>query len=194
MLVSLAACGEKDDERILGVYTEDTRTYENSFIGIACKPDAEWEVYNADQIAELNGLVASQINDEAIAKQLEESGTAMPFYAQQQEGLVTLNISLENLGLMYGSLLDEQQYAEQSSKQVAPALEAMGMTGVTTEVGTLSFAGSDHAAIFINGSLQGIPFYETLVCMKAGKYMAIITAGSYVTNTTKDTLSMFYKL
>lgn len=194
MLVSLAACGSKDPEHIMGVYTADDRTYENSFIGVGCKLDAGWDVFSAQQIAELNGYLASLTDDKAIAKQLEDSGSAMPFYAQKDSGLVTLNISLENLGLLYGSLLSEQQYAESAVKQVAPALEAVGMSNVTTEIGSLSFAGSDHVAIFINGSLQGITFYETLVCVKTEKYMALFTAGSYTTDTTKDVLAMFYAL
>lgn len=194
LLVSLAACGSKDDERIMGVYTEDTRTYENSFIGIGCKLDAGWDVFSAEQIAELNGLLASQTDDEAIAKQLESSGTAMPFYAQKEEGLVTLNITLEDLGLLYGSLLDEKQYAEKSIDQVKPALESMGMSNVTTEIGSITFAGSDHVSISISGSLQGISFYETLVCVKTEKHMALITAGSYMTDTTKDILALFYAL
>ena len=194
MLLSLAACGSKDDEHIMGVYTEASRTYENSFIGIGCKLDADWEVFNAGQIAELNGLLASQTDNEALAKQLESSGTAMPFYAQKESGFVTLNVALENLGLLYGSLLSEQQYAETSVKQVAPALESMGMSNVSTEVGSLSFAGSDHVAIFVTGTLQGVSFYEALVCVKTEKHMAIITVGSYSTDKTKDVLALFYAL
>lgn len=194
MLVSLAACGSKDDERIMGVYNEDALTYENDFIGIGCKLTEDWDVYNEEQLAALNGLVANQINDEAIAKQLEDSGTVMPFYAQQGMGMVTLNITLENLGVLYGSLLDEKQYAEQSVKQVAPALESLGMSDITAEIGSLSFAGSDHVAIFVSGTLQGIAFYETMICIKADDYMALITAGSYLTDTTKESLTLFYKL
>lgn len=194
LLVSLAACGSKDDEHILGVYTEDSRTYENNFIGIGCTLDSDWDVFSAEQIAELNGLAASQINDKDIAKQLESSGNAMPFYAQQDQGLVTLNITLEDLGLLYGSLLSEQQYAENSIGQVAPALEAMGMSNVTTEIGSMSFAGSEHVSVSISGTLQGISFYETLVCVKTEKHMAIITAGSYISDTTKDVLALFYAL
>ena len=194
LLVSLAACGSKKDEDMLGVYTEDSRTYENSFIGIGCKLDKDWDVFSAEQIAELNGMLASQTNDKALAEQLESSGTAMPFYAQKEEGLVTLNITLENLGMLYGSLLDEKQYAEKSIDQVKPALESMGMSNVTTEIGSLSFAGSDHVSITISGSLQGISFYETLVCVKTEKHMAVITAGSYITDTTKDILALFYAL
>lgn len=194
LLVSLAACGSKNDEHIMGIYTEDTRTYENSFIGIGCKLDADWDVFSAEQIAELNGLVASQIDNDDIAKQLEKSGTAMPFYAQKEGGLVTLNIGLEDLGMLYGSLLNEQQYAEKSIDQVKPALEAMGMSNITTKIGSISFAGSNHVSISISGSLQGISFYETLVCVKTEKHMAIITAGSYATDTTEDVLAMFYAL
>lgn len=196
MLVSVTACGSKNDEKVMGVYTADTNTYENDFIGIGCKLDSDWEVFSTEQIAQLNGLMASQMTDEALAKQLEDSGVLQPFYAQKEEGLVTMNIALENLGVLYGSTMDEQQYAEQAVKQVAPTLESLGlgMTNIKTEIGKLTFAGKEHVAIFVSANIQGFSFYETMVCIKTGRYIANITAGSYFTDTTKDSLALFYGL
>lgn len=194
MLVSLTACGSKSNEKILGVYSADSHTYDNEFIGIGCKLDTEWDVFDEAGIAELNGMLADAMTDKTIADQLESSGYVQPFYAQKQEGLVTVNITVENLGVLYGSVLDEKGYAEQSVDQIAPTLEALGLTNVTAKIGTVSFAGSEHVAIFVSASLQGVDFYETAVCVKVDRYIACITAGSYMTDTTGDVLSMFYGL
>lgn len=194
MLVSVTACGSKNDEKVMGVYTADTNTYENGFIGIGCKLDSDWEVFSTEQIAQLNGLAASQMTDEALAKQLEDSGVLQPFYAQKEQGLATLNIAMENLGVLYGSTMDEQQYAEQGVTQVKAALESLGLSNVKAEVGKLTFAGKEHVAIFVEGELQGLSFYETMVCIKIDRYIANVTAGSYSTNTTKDLLALFYSL
>ena len=194
MLVSLAACGSKSNENILGVYTKDSNTYVNDFIGIGCKLDTGWEVFSEEQIAELNGMAADLMTDKALAEQLEGDGVAQPFFAQAEEGLVTVNITLENIGVLYGSLMDEKQYAEKSLPQIAPALKALGLSDVTTEIGSVTFAGKEHVAITVKASLEGFDFYETVVCMKVGNYMANITAGSYFSDKTGDVLSMFYAL
>lgn len=185
---------EASTDPILGVYSEDTNTYENEYIGIGCKLDSDWVVYDEEQIAELNGIVVNMITDEAIADQLEKSGYLQPFYALTEEGLVTVNITLENLGLLYGSLLDEQAYAEIASEQLPSAFEGLGMTDVTVETDTVTFAGGEHAAIFVSGSLEGIEFHEILVCMKVGRYIANITAASYLADVTEDVLALFYAL
>lgn len=185
---------EKENDPILGVYNKDTNTYENGFIGIGCRLDQEWDVYDTDQIAELNGMVIEMMTDESIANQLETDGYLMPFYAQANDGLITVNITVENLGLLYGSLLDEQGYAELSIEQLASALEALGMTELTIEISSTTFAGGEHTAVIINGSLQGVEFHETIVCVKIDRYIANITAASYFADVTGDILSMFYSL
>ena len=194
MLVSLTACGGKDDESILGVYSEDARTYENGFIGIGCKLDAEWDVFDTEEIAALNSLAADMMTDEKLAEQLQNSGLIQPFFAQLEAEALNVNITLENLGVLYGSRLSEQEYAEKAIEQLPTALQAIGLTDITTEIGTITFAGKEHVAIFVTGSLQGVAFYETMVCMKVGRYIASVTAGSYLSDTTADVLAMFYSL
>lgn len=222
MLVTLAACGDgKKDfivsepqsasgsqggstpqspagginaDDVMGAYSASTNTYTNNFIGIGCKLNADWEVFSAEQIAQLNGLMNTMITDQDLADLLKNSGTVQPFYAQAEDGLVTLNITLEDLGARYGSTLSEQQYANMAAGQLAPVLESIGLTGIDTQIGSLSFAGSDHVAVFVSGSLQGTAFYETLVCVKVGNHIAIVTAGSYLSDKTRDSLSLFYGL
>lgn len=185
---------EVTTDQLLGVYYEASNTYENEFVGIGCKLDEEWEVYDADQIAALNGMVVDLMTDETLANMLENSGSLMPFYAQANDGLVTLNITVENLGLLYGSMLDEQGYVELSIGQLAPALESIGLTDITTEISSVTFAGGKHAAIMVSASFQGVEFHETLVCVKVGRYIANITAASYLADVTGEVLSMFYSL
>lgn len=185
--------GDSSDP-ILGVYSASANTYENEFIGIGCHLDAEWEVFDEAAIAELNGLMIDAMTDEALAAQMEDSGTFMPFYAQAEGGYVTLNITLENLGLLYGSMLEEKDYAELAAQQLPAALEAMGMSGITAEVTTAVFAGGQHAAISVSGTMQDVEFHELMICMKVNRYIANITAASYFTDVTGDVLDMFYAL
>lgn len=178
----------------LGVYSESTHVYENEFIGIGCQLDADWEVFDAAAIAELNGLVIDTMTDEALAEQMESSGYVQPFYAQAEGGFMTVNITLENLGLLYGSMLDEQGYAELAVGQVPAALESLGMSDITTQITSASFAGGQHTAIVISGTIQDVEFHELMICMKVGRYIANVTAASYFTDVTGDILDMFYAL
>lgn len=180
----------KDD--IMGTFNEGTNTYKNDFIGLSCKVGNEWEVFNREQIAQLLGLTAAMVNNETLAELLTSGQTVIVFYAQKDSGATNINIGLEDLGAMYGSTLDEQQYANLAAPQMAPMLESMGMTGVTTNIETINFAGSEHPAIHVSGSLQGVTLHETAVCIKVGNYMAIITITS--TGSPSDCYSMFQGL
>lgn len=184
-----------DDEQLegfMGDYFEATRSYVNDLIGIGCRLDADWDVFDREQIAQLNGLMADLTNDEDIAEYFRSNGNLILFYAQKEDGLITLNITLEDLGTLYGSPLNEKQYADSSVSQIVPALESVGLSNVSTEIGSVTFAGKEHVAVFVTADLQGVDAYETLVYVKTGSRMAVITAASFLTNVTGDTLSLFY--
>ena len=185
---------EAPSEPVLGVYYADSNTYENELLGLGCRLEEDWRVYSADEMAQLNGMMADMMTDEAIAEQLESSGYVQAFYAQLGEDPVTVNITVENLGLLYGTLLDERQYAELSIDQLPSVLESIGLEDLTTEITTTTFLGSEHTAINVHGQIQGLDFYETLVCVKVNRYMACVTAASYLADVTGDVLDMFYAL
>ena len=198
MLVSLVACskgGENKSDSMLGSYDKSSSVYTNDLLGVRFSMNKDWEIFDEKQIAELNGMVKDNLSlNEELSDALEKSGSVQVFYAQRDGGLVTANIVIENIGLVYGTLIDEKTYAENSVDQVAPALETMGMTDVETKIVTVNFAGEDHTAIDIHASLFGADFYETMVCVKTGNYIAGVTVGSYITDETDDVLSMFSAL
>ena len=185
---------EAPSEPVLGVYHADSNTYENELLGLGCQLEEDWRVYSADEMAQLNGMMVDMMTDEAIAEQLESSGYVQAFYAQLGDQPVTVNITVENLGLLYGALLDEQQYAELSIGQLPAVLESIGLEDISTEITTATFLGSEHTAINVYGQVQGLDFYETLVCVKVNRYMACVTAASYLADVTGDVLDMFYAL
>lgn len=185
------ASAEKD-EHLLGVF--DGSTYVNEFLGIQCQLDENWTIATDEELGQLSGLTADAITDEAIAEQLRNSGIAYALYATADEGLVTMNIVFENLGLLYGTVLDEETYASLSVEQLATALESTGLENVTAETTTVSFAGADHAAIMVHASVSGVDFYEQLVCMKVKSYIAVVTVGSFQEDITSDLLAMYTPL
>ena len=185
---------QEEADPIMGVYDAETYTYINEFLGLGFQMDESWDVFDEEGLAALNGMVSEVLTETEMADALENSGVVQVFYAQAEDGLVTANIVVENLGLLYGAVLDEQAYVELADGQIAPALEATGMTDVTIDVSTASFAGAEHPCIAIHGLYSGIDFYESIVCIKVNRYMAVITTGSFMADVTGDVLAAFYSL
>lgn len=180
---------EEAADPLMGYYSGTT--YNNDFIGIQCKLDENWTVATEEELAQLNGLTADILSDEALAEQLRNSGVVQAFYAVADDGLVVMNIVLENLGLLYGTVLDEERYVELSIDQLAAALESAGLADITTEADTITFAGQEHAGIRVHGTMSGIHFYELLICVKVDSYMCVITMASYYEDIT-DNLAALY--
>ena len=178
-----------EEDPQLGSYADGV--YTNDFIGIRCSLGEDWHIYSEDEMAQLFGTVAGLTTDEDLAALLESANVAYLFYAAADDGLVTINITLEKLSVLNGLLLDEQSYVELSAEQLPAALESMGMSGVAAETGSISFAGGEHAGLTVHGALSGVDFYERLVCVKVGSYMAIITVASYYEDVTTELLGMF---
>lgn len=168
--------------------------YTNAFLGITCQLGSEWTVFDKDQLAQLAGITSDLLDNDALEAAMEKGTVVTAFYAQSQDGLVNMNVTLERLNLVNGLLLDEESYAKITKEQLPAALESAGFENVTAETVKLQFAGSEHHGIQVHGTVQGVDLYETLVCIKNGNYMASVVVCSVGTNTTDDLLALFQKL
>ena len=165
--------------------------YTNDFLGIRCQVDEAWTVYSDAQLAQLNGLVLETMTDADLVEQLKKSNVAHLFYAAADGGHRTVNVVLENIGVVNGVLLDEKTYMALSVEQLPAALQSMGLTNVTAVAATESFAGTDHAAVRVRGELSGVNFYEKIICIKTGSYFGLVTVASYHNDETDALLRMF---
>lgn len=177
---------EKDSK--LG--TVEGNTYTSAFLGITATLDADWTFATDEEMAQLRGMTVEAMTDESLAQMLETSGTVMDMYAMDADGR-TLNVMLENLNVLQTLALTEEAYAESAVDQVPAALEGVGFENVTAEVTQMSFAGQTHAAIKVHAQIMEIDFYETLVVVKQGNYIACITVASYMEDTTAEVLDLF---
>jgi hypothetical protein len=168
--------------------------YTNGFLGITCQLDAQWTVFNKEQLAQLMGLTSDLMNNDAVENALENGTVVMAFYAQSLDGTLNMNIALERLSLVNGILMDEESYINVSKSQLAPALESMGMENVTVETAKIQFAGEERHGLRIHATIQGIDFDEALVCIKNGNYIASVTVGTVGENKTDDLLAMFKRM
>ena len=167
------------------------RTYINEFVGVQATLNEAWTIADDTYLSQLSGITADAIKDQALAEQLRDSGIAYALFASADDGLVTLNMVIEDLGLLYGTILSEQSYAEMSVGGLKDGLTGMGMEEVTVEVVKVNFAGQEHAGLQVHGIVSGVDFYELLVCVKVDSYMVSVCAASYYENITGNILDLF---
>lgn len=162
------AIGEKQGNR-----------YESELLGIAVDFPSSWYLLNDEEAAQVMGLVADDLDDEALAEQLRDAGTTCDLYAVAlDESGDNVNIQLENLGLLYGTVLTPKQYANLAMPQLKPALEQAGFQNVQVEMENYEFAGRDRVSLRVEGEISGVPVYERMILIKGGQYMGAITAFS----------------
>ena len=185
---------EPEDELEIGSIVGGT--YENDFAGIGCKLDSSWTYFTDEELLELNGIVADSIDDEELAEQLRDSDTFYDMAAMADEGLTTVNVVVENLGLLYGAVLDTGSYIDISLENLESQLSGMGLNVTACEKDSFDFCGKPSDGIHISGTMDvegyEIEMFERMAFVKAGTYMFCITACTYFEDTTSDILDLFY--
>ena len=197
LLLTLVGCGGKDDggsqKKEYAPATVENNVYTSQFAGLTATLDESWTVLNDEEIAQIVGFSIDMTDDAALKESLGSGKTIYDMYAMATDSS-TLNITVGDLGAIYGKLLDMKTLAQSSAEQLVPAFESMGFTDVTAEVSTISFAGAEQTTIILQGNYQGVPMYEQLVCMKVDDYVLNITACSYGTDRTAEILSLVQPL
>ena len=123
--------------------TAGTR-YENESLGIGLVLDETWTIYNDEQLAELSGLTADMFSDEKYKEMMENSNSFTDFFAQHSSG-ASINVMFENLGLLYGSVMSEEQYRTAALQNLSGAYESAGFENVEIVENTVDFAGTERA-------------------------------------------------
>lgn len=197
LALPLAVCAE-DDSFAAG--TVDGNTYWNEALSLGCTLGDDWYFYSDEEIVEVNGATADLLKDD-LAEAVREAGTMMDMMAMDLETGDNVNVNLERLSLANSLLINEESYVKLSMDQMEIAMEQIGVTDLTMENGTMEFAGEDHAYIHLSGNMTvevedgsvSLPLYETLVIIKNGRTIIVVTACTYWEDTTGDILSNFYR-
>ena len=179
--------------------TVSGNSYRNELLGIAVDFPDNWVVYNEEQLAEINGLVAGAMNDENAAEALENGSVFYNLFASGDEGINSVNIVYEDLGILNSMLMDEELYANLSLDSIVTELEAQGLKDVEGYAETVTFAGAPHAAISLSGkyyysSDDYYDFFEEIVCIKQGRYMGDITFAALVYDNIDEIMGYFYSI
>lgn len=182
------------DEEELEMGSVNGGTYTNAFAGIGCTLDETWVFYTKEQIAELNGFLTDGTSDEDMKKLMENSQSVQDMYASSTDGLMTINVVFQNMGLLLGTTMSAQEYAELHVTQIPDAMAAYGFEDVAASVTTAELAGEERPAIALTATIQDIPVYELIVCLRQGNYIYCVTLCSYTEDVTAQMAELFYAL
>ena len=182
------------DEEELEMGSVNGGTYTNAFAGIGCALDETWVFYTKEQIAELNGFLTDGTSDEDMKKLLQNRQSVQDMYASSTDGLMTINVVFQNMGLLLGTTMSAQEYAELHVTQIPDAMAAYGFEDVAASVTTAELAGEERPAIALTATIQDIPVYELIVCLRQGNYIYCVTLCSYTEDVTAQMAELFYAL
>lgn len=198
LAVGCGGAGDKEPEpeeqkKEYAAATVENGVYTSDFAGLTATLDQTWQVLTQEEIAQIAGLTSTLVTDEDLKKALSSGETIYDLYAMTATG-ATVNITVGDLGLIYGKLLDMKTLAQSVLDQLVSAFTSMGFENMAAEVATIPFAGAQETAVVVSGQLQGVDMYEVLVCKKVGNYVYTITACTYGEDGTADILALFQSL
>lgn len=222
LLLSLCACGEKDvsgtvmpqetpanvegdvetsapsdmpadeAEEELQIGTTSGGRYENSFLGIGCQLDENWTFASKEELAQLIGIVAEGFDNGKYVEQVKNADMFYDMHAIADEGLVSINVIFENMGVLHGTVIDEERYVQMVMENFEEQLTSAGLADIQTETGSVVFAGQERYGLRISGTYQGAPYYCQQVYIKEGSYMAAVSLVSLTQDITATMLDYFY--
>lgn len=167
-------------------------TYSNHGVRLLCRLDDSWLFYNESQLLELNGVLTEGGSGDIAT--LAESGKAVyDMYAISTDGLMTMNVTYQNLGLLSGSSMSAQEYVELAAAKVPGDLTAGGFTDVEVQVTATDIAGEKSCpTLLVTAKLGETPMYERMVCLQAGNYIYCVTLCSFTEDVTPTMAELFH--
>lgn len=193
MVFCLCACGSGEKEADVQTGTLSGFTWENTFLGIGCKLDESWTYASEEELAQMIGQTAEMF-DEEYAEQLKNADMFYDMMAVTENGLVSINVIIQNIGLIYGTALSEDKYLELAKEQMEEQFGQTGAENVEVERITRTFAGAEHEGILVSCTIQGVPYYCTQMCIKQGKYIGSVSLCSFSEDLSDFLIGYFYGL
>lgn len=170
--------------------TQDN-TYWNETLKIGCTLDENWYFLNEEEILQANSMTAEKL-DGKLAEMVKEGGSMIDMFAQNLETGATVNLVVERLSVVNSLVIDEKKYLDISQPTLDEAMAQMGIEDVEITQESMDFLGQEHQSIVITGSFNGVPVCETMVVVKSGRNMTIITVFSAVEGEVEEVLASFF--
>lgn len=183
---------QSEPEQTLSLGTVNGGVYENEYFGIGCKLNENWIFSVEDELASMTGVTAESLENEELRELLLSSDVFFDMHAATEDGLLSMALTIENLGAFTGLAVSETEIMEASSDVLNDSLDSLGLEDCTVEAATVTLAGAEHPAYRIHGLIEGVDFYEMQIGIKRGDYFATLTFASVGMDLTDRMLGYFY--
>lgn len=192
MVLSLAAispAARATDEMELGSVSENV--YWNETIKVGCKLDSNWYFYTREEILKVNGTTADMLEGD-LAEMMKEGGSLTDMFAENQETAANVNVVIQQLSLTESLMIDEKNYLEVSIPMLEEGLIQIGLEDVKIVQNEREFLGGEHQSLEITGSIGDFSVYETMVAMKSGRTIVLVTVFTADKTELEDILGSFF--
>lgn len=180
-----------EEKRDLALGNIDGNTYKSDFIGIGCTLGDGWVFYTDEQIAELNGIRDSLLDDEYL-EQMKKATVLYDMYAANQAQSSTINITLEKGTKLGVFMTDIDAVLTKSVDSLKSSFENMGGANFKYELRDVKIGDETFNGMDIYVEINGVPLYETMICIKSSEYLAYVCVASYVDNLSDEILGTFF--
>lgn len=181
-----------DEAKALDLGTVSGGEYKNAYFGFGCTFDEEWVYADEDQLLGMVQDTADLVDDEDYKAELLKADIFYDMAVTFSDEVTNINVVVQNIKAVFGSLLDEEALAEELVKQLPAELEAASMQVQTCELVTVDFAGAEHSGAYIHSLVSGIDLYQLQVYVKVGNYLAAVTLSSTLEENLDAMLTYFY--
>lgn len=186
MMMSLAACGaggEEAAEFSRGVV--EGNVYTSEYSGLTFTAPEGFRYYSDEEIATVNGITEELLDVEEIETVVYD------MYCIDETNGSTININFENIGALYGALLDEEAYLDLSLENFDTMYASSGITITSSEIGTIDISGKEFTSVDLVLDFGGVSVSETLFVKEIGGNMMCCAVAAADEATIEDIISCF---
>lgn len=209
MVLTLMACGSEPEKVIdepqpeVQPEADETpengtvagSTYTNEALGFCFTVGEDWVFLNDEEIGELTGVTQDTSDNDATQAALDGGAALYDVYAVTNDGTGRrINITVANSDEVFGKLTTEDAYAAAVAEQLLPSLEGVDAKDVEVETITYTLAGTEHSGIRINGSIDGVEFYQNVICIMTDTLVYNVTCTAQSEDELTAVMDLFEAL
>lgn len=200
MPVVVGETAAEQEEREVSLGRIQGGVYTNAYVGIGCKLDGDWEYYTAEELQELPGYAAQQLEGTALEESLKNVDQFVDMKAENAVDFLTVNILFSKTDMQTRLMCtaDPELLLDQTLDQKDVLAESYAQAGILVsdmEKVTVTFLGAEQSALLTTAEVEEIPTYILqLFDYSLGQYGMTMTVYSYLENNTQDVLDLFYSL
>lgn len=171
--------------------TTSGTTYENKTLGIGIRLDNSWTFTKRERLAQLIGQTTEYLSED-VAKMPESDNYVYDMLAVAAGGSTNILIFYENMGTLYGALVDEGTYVNRAIKVLETSLSKSAMTLISADKTTYTIEGKSFVGIKVHSQAKGVDIYHAMLCIEVGNYMSSTIITTHFADNTSEILKNFY--